>query len=555
MLPTGMDVAFLTSRPDSNVAPVGIASNHGILRSHGESIMLEPIERKGFPTFLNGALVDAPQSLAHNDVLGFGGAGSVPYAPTVLIRADLSELGVPPRMVPLPPKPQHAKGPVMPTSTPAPAPAPTAQQAPMPEPAPACLVSVDGTTTLRLDAAPRAKTMLFDGTASVSATRVGGFDLHIKRAGVSYARGESAATAPLRAGEQRALHDGDIITLDVGTRVMEFVCKLPKEHSRVPGREPVASSLTATTLFATASPSAVAALAADSSTAAGETPDELAARLAVLAQEEGLIRAKLTSGLTGREQREAQRSLSAAHDALVGVALSAAAGTSAEHAARVASNQLKKVADDADRKRRHEEAAHAAASAKAQRREDHAPPAPPQPRPDVGRAPGSKPAKRDRRTYENRTVARKKRRLAQDERRHVEIVHGGGGSGGNDDDGSGDGGGSSGGSGDGKGYCSKGYGGKGSGAKGRGDKSYGGDRGYSCDKDYGGGKGYGGSKGYSGDRGDYDNGKSGKGKGGKGKGGKGKGGGGKGKGGGGKGKGGGGKGKGGRGRGKGGRSF
>ena len=541
---------------DTDAAQPCVHREHAEIRVGEAGELTLTLVGKGQCTFVNGTALyhialpwqtyeQQPVHLADGDELRFGGNVGQGYSKFVykllapgVARPDRDAhpLVAAPALLP---KPAKGAAPRVRATAQASVPAPPLAHATLKSasaPMLARLVAINGTTTLQLDATPRAKTLLFDGAAIVIATRVGGFDLHVKRPCVGYARAKAAAAATLKAGDQRALHHGDRVTLDAGNTVVEFICELPQERAQAAAS--AASSSTAAS-FATATPSAVAALAADSSGAASETPDELAARLAVIAQEEGLIRSKLTSGLTGREQREAQRSLSAAHDALVGVALSAAAGTSAEHAARVASNQLKKVADDADRKRRHEEAAHAAASAKAQRREDHAPPAPPQPRPDVVRAPGGRPAKRDRRTYENRTVARKRRRLAQDERRHVEIVHDDGGSGGNDE-GSGDGGGSSGGSGGGKGYCSKGYGGKGSGAKGHGDKSYGSGRGYSCDKGHGGGKGYGGSKGYSGDRGDSGNGKSGKGKGGRGKG---------------KGKGGGGKGKGGRGRGKGGRSF
>ena len=130
--------------------------------------------------------------------------------------------------------------------------------------------------------------------------------------------------------------------------------------------------------------------------------------------------------------------------------------------------------------------------------------------PAVGRAHGGKPAKRDKRTYENRTLARKRRRVVQDEQRHVKITSGGGVSDSSGGGGDGGGGSSGGGKGSGgKGYSGKGYGGKGNGSYGRGN---------------GGGKG------------NYGNGEGGKGNYGNGKGG-------------------GNKGKGGRGRGKGGRRF
>ena len=139
--------------------------------------------------------------------------------------------------------------------------------------------------------------------------------------------------------------------------------------------------------------------------------------------------------------------------AFVGVALGAATGAPSEHTVRVAANQLKKVADDVDKKRRREEKATGSAASQAQRRANHAVP---DPRAPVGRAPGGRPAKRDRRTFEGRTVARKKRRVEED-RRRVEIV-GGSGKG----SGKGSGGTGSGGKGGGKG-SGKGSGGKKSG--------------------------------------------------------------------------------------------
>ena len=120
------------------------------------------------------------------------------------------------------------------------------------------------------------------------------------------------------------------------------------------------------------------------------------------------------ASLGGRDaafvQQEAQRSLSAAHDALVGVALGAATGTSAEHATRVAAN--------------------------------------------------------------HGTVG-KRRRVVQDEQRHVKITSGGGVSDSSGRGGDGGGGSSGGGKGSGgKGYSGKGYGGKGNGSYGKGGRRF-----------------------------------------------------------------------------------
>ena len=63
------------------------------------------------------------------------------------------------------------------------------------------------------------------------------------------------------------------------------------------------------------------------------------ALMTAVAAQEAQLRARLMSGLQGAQLREAQRGLSAAHDAYVGVALGAATGASAEHAVRVARHQ------------------------------------------------------------------------------------------------------------------------------------------------------------------------------------------------------------------------
>ena len=56
----GLTVIFLTPRHD-----IGISRNQGVLRFDGKSIVLEPIKREGFPTFLNGVLVDMEHLAVH----------------------------------------------------------------------------------------------------------------------------------------------------------------------------------------------------------------------------------------------------------------------------------------------------------------------------------------------------------------------------------------------------------------------------------------------------------------------------------------------------------
>ena len=100
-LPADVSVAFLTSRHD-----IGMSRDQDTLRFDGAGIVLEPLKRAGFPTYLNGALIDEATTsvvLAHGDLMGFGGAGPTPSADTVSFRADLSALGVPSRMAPPPP--------------------------------------------------------------------------------------------------------------------------------------------------------------------------------------------------------------------------------------------------------------------------------------------------------------------------------------------------------------------------------------------------------------------------------------------------------------------
>ena len=271
------------------------------------------------------------------------------------------------------------------------------------QPTPPRLIAALGNPNpdIALDPTPKARTLLrsnTDDAAHVVATRVGSFDLHsLHNTAISVSKGSAGSWVQLVAGRQMALRDGDRVSLVSGGK---YMCKLPR-------------------------PAAAAPAAATSSTVASGLPptshEAQAQELAVMATREAQIVGELTSGLQGKQLRVAQRNFLAAHDALVDVALGAAAEQDPVHAARVASNKLAKVANDGEKKRRREEVSHDCASAKAQRREDHRQP--------QGRAPGGPPkghgshaasAKRDRRTFEARTVARKARRVGDDVRR-VEI--------------------------------------------------------------------------------------------------------------------------------------
>ena len=461
-LPTSPGSVFSIGRvPSSSLKLVDAAlTDQCVHREHATITLAEGgayelrLVGKGMSTFINEVPLhhialpwqtyeQPPVVLSDGDTLRFGGQPSAGYSKFIYVfcAADAEQ---PDReaspLVPAPThKPNPAKAakpvrrtPVLPTqaapSVPAHGTAPELAAAPAQAlegvAIAARLTSPRG--NIELDSKPRDKTSLGDGVAFVVTTKVQGFDLHVQGAGVSHARG-TAAAVELNVGAQRSLHNGDRLTLGGCT----YTCMLPPELNSKPA--PAASA---------ALPSA--ALPAADPTATAETAQAAARELALLAEREAQVRAQLTSGLQGKQLREAQRGLSAAHDALVGVALGAATSTDAEHAVRVAANQLKKVADDTDRKRRHEEVAAGTAATKAQRRQSHPAPAPPAQRTPVGRAPG---AKRDRRTFENRTQARKKRRVEEDARRHVEVVGGGSGAGKGKGKGKGKGGGPSGGKG------------------------------------------------------------------------------------------------------------
>jgi hypothetical protein len=122
--------------------------------------------------------------------------------------------------------------------------------------------------------------------------------------------------------------------------------------------------------------------------------------------------------LSGAALRDAQRSLAAAHEAHVTMAMGAgAAPEQQQQAARAAAGRLKKHVNDGGKKRKREQVAHERDGHRAQRRDSHVPAAPrPKPPPRHGSATPRVP-KRDRRTYNNRTVERKERRVDQDQRR------------------------------------------------------------------------------------------------------------------------------------------
>ena len=417
-----------------------------------------------------------PVLLADGDVIRFGGQPNAGYVKFVFVvvapdatqpdRAASPLVGAPAHkpkpkpapMLPPPPRPVTAAPPARPAA---------ATPGATPVPAAAAGVAVPTVAIARLasaqhgdipfDATPRAKTTIADGVAFVVTTRAGGYDLHVQRAAVEYSRGAAGSWVSLGVGGQRALRDGDRVSIEG----RDYVCRgIPPE--RASGAAAPQSTTVPRTQTATPPPAEGAAQPHGAEAAALE--------LASLAERSAQVRAQLLSGKQGQERREAERTIAVAHDALVGAALGAAGGTTAEHAARAAAVKLKKVADDFDKKRRRESNAAASASSKAERRERHRTPEP------VPRAPGGPKGgtKRDRRAFENRTVARKKRRVAHEVRR-VEIESGGGDGYGGFDGGSGKG-------------ASRTGGAKGGGGKGKGASRIGGAKG-------GGGKGKGGGKG------------------------------------------------------------
>ena len=279
--------------------------------------------------------------------------------------------------------------------------APTAAPRPMPTVA-AKLVAAAG-DTINIDNKPKARTELPGGTGFVTATRDGHFDLHALLDSVAYSQGAAGSWVTLPIGGQRRLHSGDRITLSA----VEYTCTAPN-----PDTKPTPAVLlpTGTTV---------------EHTQQGGSASAAAIELSALTTRHAGITAAIVSGLSGKARSEAVRTLGAASAALHGVVLATVAGSDPEQTARTAAIQLSKVANDYGKKRRRESKTAESSAAKAQRRESHT-----LPRIATGRAPGGAKAKRDRhddqRTFNNRSVQRKARRVDEDERREVRITHGGG---------------------------------------------------------------------------------------------------------------------------------
>ena len=230
--------------------------------------------------------------------------------------------------------------------------------------------------TFDVSTKPKSRTVLPGSAGFIAATRDGHFDLHTQ-GNISYLQGTTGSWVQLHAGQQRRLHSDDRIKVEN----VEYTCRLPK---------PAMLELS-TPRDSTPDPGT-----AISSTAA-------AAELSSLAVRQAELTAGIVKGKTGKERSAALRSLGAAHNAHVSVALAAVDGSEPEQAVRIAANQLSKVANDYDKKRRREGKAADSAAGKAQRRDDHT-----LPRIAIGRAPGGT-KKRDRhgdsRNFNNRTIA------------------------------------------------------------------------------------------------------------------------------------------------------
>jgi len=262
--------------------------------------------------------------------------------------------------------------------------------------------------------------------AHIVATRDLGFDLHVQTGGavaiappVVTPGFEEPSGAPgdwksLGAGAQRALKPGWF--LRVGNA--EYVCDFPAARTAGPSTSSAPARLSA-------------------SSAPAQAPAALTAGRAARVEELGYhtlrsaqIRAELTAGNSGAHLRDTQRGVSAAQEALETVAVSAG-GTPEQlaQALRAAAGKLKKVVNDSSKKRRRAEVSHDRAVQRAERRDGHAAPVP--------RAKHMRPAtgKRDKRSYDNRTGARKRRRVQEDERRGGKGSGKGGGGGGNYDGG------------------------------------------------------------------------------------------------------------------------
>ena len=324
--------------------------------------------------------------------------------------------------------------------------------------------------------------------AHVIATRDGGFDLHVSRSGaVEVAPGAAGEWRELAAGAQRGIMSGDRLRVREGLGgSMLYVCELPTGRDEQRQQQPRKQ-------LRQQQPTPQPAL--DGEPAMREA---VVAQLAALAKQDAGLRAQLTSGLTGPTLRDAERSLAAAHEAHVTMAMGIGSAPTQQQASRAAAGKLKKHLNDGEKKRKWEEVSHERAAHRAERRDTHTP-AQPRPKPPAQHG-GATPhvAKRDRRTFNNRAEARKVRRVGEDQRQQqpppqrqpppqqqmVYPTPGGKGRGG------GGKGGTSGKGGGGKGRGGKGGGGKGGGGKGG---SFGGGRGGSfgggCGGSFGGGRG------------------------------------------------------------------
>ena len=287
-------------------------------------------------------------------------------------------------------------------AAPAPAPTPTAAAAAAIE---ATLRGKGGCADVPLATLRRHRTPLGPAGAPVAqivATKDYGFDLHVLAggaaqvaravftAGFTEPAGQPGEWRELPAGKQYALHQGDHLRVAGG----EYVCELPAARVQPQPRS---------------APPAAAPQQAGRA--------EAAAELAALAMREAQLRGELTAGLSGAALRDAQRSLAAAHEAHVTMAMGAgAAPEQQQQAARAAAGRLKKHVNDGGKKRKREQVAAERDGHRAQRRDSHVPAAP-RPKPPQHGSATPRVAKRDKRTYNNRTVERKERRVDQDQRR------------------------------------------------------------------------------------------------------------------------------------------
>lgn len=130
------------------------------------------------------------------------------------------------------------------------------------------------------------------------------------------------------------------------------------------------------------------------------------AELAELARRQALLTSQLTAGLSGTEKQAARRRLEAATTAFVRIASTTSEPQQQQHAAKSAAAQLRKVSDDFDKQARRTAKAKEVATTKAAslHRAQHR-----------QRQPG--PPRKDRRTFNNRTVIRKDNRVRSDPRR------------------------------------------------------------------------------------------------------------------------------------------